>query len=134
MNVTLTTTRKRIFLRYALSQVDDTYLTRTMHLYSPAATHLLAFAMFVLCILGSALQYYHREARRVLRLSHEPGTIASAVALGGKTKLAGLLHSRKTVREMGSALEEKRFGLNVVRHKIETFEKVHERKGSRRGS
>ena len=65
------------------------------NLASPVATHLLASAMFVLAVFGTVLQLWHRREREILHLPHAPGTIASAVSLGGQTGLGSVLSGRQ---------------------------------------
>ena len=52
---------------------------------SDVSVHLLAVAMILLAFFGTIAQLFHRFDRRNLRLRHEPGTIASAVSIGGQT-------------------------------------------------
>ncbi|GJE86425.1 DUF3433 domain-containing protein [Phanerochaete sordida] len=92
MHIDLQTVHKRLFL-------------------SPVATHLLAAAMFVLALAGSALQLWHARERRVLRLAHAPGTIASAVSLGGGG-VGGALAGRTRAEDMRAALHGKRFRID----------------------
>ena len=85
---------------------------------SPVATHLLAAAMFVLAIFGTLLQLWHRRERQVLHLAHAPGTIASAVSLGGQTGLGSVLAGRHRDEEMKAVLEGKRFRIDQRTMKI----------------
>lgn len=85
---------------------------------SPVATHLLAAAMFALAACGTVLQLAHARARRVLRLAHAPGTIASAVSLGAHTGLGAALAGRVREDEMRAALGDKRFRIDPRTHRI----------------
>lgn len=80
--------------------------------------HLLASAMFVLAILGTVLQLWHRRESRILRLTHAPGTIASAVSLGGKTGLGDILAGRLRHEDMLEVLEHKKFRIDTSTMKI----------------
>ncbi|KIP09926.1 hypothetical protein PHLGIDRAFT_58860, partial [Phlebiopsis gigantea 11061_1 CR5-6] len=94
---------------------------KTIHkrlILSPVATHLLASAMFVLAVFGTVLQLQHRRERDILRLAHAPGTIASAVSLGGQMGLGSVLVPRLREDEMKAALENKRFRIDTRTLKI----------------
>lgn len=54
----------------------------------------------------------------MLHLSHEPGTIASAVALGGGTALAEVLDGRQTQRQIKRRVEDRLFRLGRPSEKI----------------
>ncbi|KAI0342287.1 hypothetical protein BDW22DRAFT_179555 [Trametopsis cervina] len=79
---------------------------------SDVAVHLLASAMFILAVFGTILHLWHRRERSILRLAHAPGTIASAVSLGGKTGLGEVLAGRHRESDMLQALENKRFRID----------------------
>lgn len=68
--------------------------------------------MFVLAVFGTILQLWHRREREILHLTHAPGTIASAVSLGGQTGLGSVLAPRLGEEEMKAALENKRFRID----------------------
>ena len=89
-----------------------------MNVYSTIATHLLASAMFVLAVFGTILQLWHRRESSILRLTHAPGTIASAVSLGGKTGLGEVLSGRLREEDMKEALQNKRFRIDTRTMKI----------------
>ncbi len=54
----------------------------------------------------------HRADRRFLRLTHLPGTIASAVSLGAQTGVGDVLAGRHAEEDLRSALADKRFRMN----------------------
>lgn len=74
--------------------------------------------MFVLAVFGTILQLWHRREREILRLAHAPGTIASAVSLGGQTGLGSVLAPRLREHEMRAALQNKRFRIDTRTLKI----------------
>jgi hypothetical protein len=80
--------------------------------FSDAAVHLIAAAMFILAFFGTIIQILHRGDRRDLRLGHPPGTIASAVALGGQTDVGAVLAGRQREDDMMEALADKRFRID----------------------
>ena len=87
-------------------------------MHSPVAAHLLAIACFVLAIAGTVLHLWHRQERQVLRLAQAPGTIASAVALGGQTGVGNVLAGRLREEDMAQALQDKRFRIDTRTNKI----------------
>jgi hypothetical protein len=74
--------------------------------------------MFVLAVFGTILQLWHRRESSILRLTHAPGTIASAVSLGGKTGLGEILAGRLRQEDMLEALENKKFRIDTRNMKI----------------
>jgi hypothetical protein len=74
--------------------------------------------MFVLAIIGTVVHLLHRAERRDLRLAHSPGTLASAVAIGGNTVVGGMLSAAQDEKELENALENKRFAIDPQRMKI----------------
>ncbi|KAI0089530.1 hypothetical protein BDY19DRAFT_108972 [Irpex rosettiformis] len=98
-------------------QIDTQRIHKRLFL-SPVATHLLASAMFVLAVFGTILQLWHRRDSSILRLTHAPGTIASAVSLGGKTGLGDVLSGRLREQDMVEALQNKRFRIDTRTMKI----------------
>ena len=86
--------------------------------FSPVATHLLAVAMFVLAIFGTILHLWHRQERQVLTLATAPGTIASAVAIGGQTGVGNVLAGRRRPEDLQEALRDKRFRIDTKTNKI----------------
>lgn len=68
--------------------------------------------MFVLAVLGTILHLWHRQERQVLLLGSAPGTIASAVALGAQTGVAGVLAGRTRAADIARALQDKRFRID----------------------
>lgn len=79
---------------------------------SDTAVHLLAVGMFILAIFGTIVQLFHRADRRDLRLKHEPGTIASAVSIGGQTGIGELLAGRQRAKDIHDVLQDKKFRIN----------------------
>lgn len=69
--------------------------------------------MFVLAVLGTVLHLWHRQERQVLLLGSAPGTIASAVALGAQTGVAGVLAGRTRAEDIARALQDKRFRIDA---------------------
>ncbi|KAI0689567.1 hypothetical protein BC835DRAFT_1418450 [Cytidiella melzeri] len=95
--------------------------TQTIHkrlFLSNVAVHLLCSAMFVLAIFGTILHIWHRHDSSILRLTHAPGTIASAVSLGGKTGLGEVLAGRLRQEDMLEVLQHKRFRIDTRTMKI----------------
>jgi hypothetical protein len=85
---------------------------------SETAVHLLAIALIILAFFGSIVQVLHRGDRRDLRLGHAPGTIASAVALGGQTDVGAMLAGRHGEDDLVRALADKRFRMDPRTGKI----------------
>lgn len=70
--------------------------------------------MFVLAVFGTILHIFHRRSSHILALAHAPGTIASAVSLGGKTGVGDVLAGLGSHREedIKYALRDKRFRID----------------------
>lgn len=114
--IDMRTIHKRLFLRLVVFTVGGVTFADAVR--SPVATHLLASAMFVLAVFGTVLQICHRRERSVLSLAHAPGTIASAVSLGGHSGLGSVLAGRHKLEDMKAALENKRFRIDRRTMKI----------------
>ena len=80
--------------------------------YSHPSVHLLAIGFLVLAFFGTLVHLVHRADRRFLRLTHLPGTIASAVSLGAQTGVGDVLAGRHAEEDLRSALADKRFRMN----------------------
>lgn len=90
---------------------------------SPFAVHILAVALLILAISGTYVNVNHTLERRDLLLTHVPGTIASAVALGSRTRIGDILadpHQLADSADMEARLHEMRFMMNPVTLKIVT--------------
>ncbi|KDQ58416.1 hypothetical protein JAAARDRAFT_192990 [Jaapia argillacea MUCL 33604] len=87
---------------------------------SDVSVHLLATAMVLLAFFGVVVQILHRHDRQYLRLAHEPGTIASAAAMGEGTQIGHLLSGRLGSEDIIQALRDKRFRIDPVSMKILT--------------
>lgn len=74
---------------------------------------ILLMAAFV----GTIVQLFHRASRRDLKFDHVPGTIASAIYIGGD-KLNELLHSPQHQGGFAEALQNKRFRINRQTRRI----------------
>ncbi|KAF5390631.1 hypothetical protein D9757_002631 [Collybiopsis confluens] len=85
---------------------------------SDVSVHLLAIAMLLLVFFGTIAQLFHRFDRRHLHLRHEPGTIASAVSIGGQTGMGQLLAGRQDQRGMDEVLANKKFRIDPITMKI----------------
>ncbi|KAF5362655.1 hypothetical protein D9758_009570 [Tetrapyrgos nigripes] len=89
---------------------------------SDTAVHLLATAMLLLAFFSIIIQFFHRQDRRSLKLRHEPGTIASAVSIGGQTEMGALLArvdaGKSDDKEIVKVLGEKRFRIDPQTMKI----------------
>jgi len=92
---------------------------------SPVAVHVLAAAFFLLAITATILHFSHSLARRDLILGHQPGTIASAVAIGAKTAVGDILADPRhrtaggmTDKELAARLGAMKFAMNPVTSKI----------------
>ncbi|EEB93873.1 hypothetical protein MPER_07418, partial [Moniliophthora perniciosa FA553] len=100
INVGVKTTVRRLFL-------------------SPVATHLLTAGLVTVSIVACCVHIVHRYERRNLRLAHEPGTIASAVSIGGSTHLSHLLNNGQSEeKEMREVLGRKKFRIDPKSMKI----------------
>jgi len=64
------------------------------------------------------VQLSHRQARRGLRLGHEPGTIASAMSIGAQTDVANLLDGRTRKEDISEALRNRKFRIDPVSMKL----------------
>jgi len=85
---------------------------------SPVSVHLLAIAMILLAIFGTIAQLFHRFDRRKLHLRHQPGTIASAVSIGGQTGMGELLAGRQNQKDIDEVLYNKKFRIDPKTMKI----------------
>jgi hypothetical protein len=85
---------------------------------SDVAVHLLAVAMILVAFFGTIAQLFHRFDRRDLRLQHEPGTIASAVSIGGQTGMGALLAGRQNQKDIDEVLSNKKFRIDPATMKI----------------
>ena len=85
---------------------------------SEAATHLLAVGMLLLALFGVLIHLFHRYDRRSLHLLHEPGTIASAVAIGAQTGMGDLLAGRQGEKDISDVLKDRRFRIDPRTMKI----------------
>ncbi|KAF9476818.1 hypothetical protein BDN70DRAFT_862706 [Pholiota conissans] len=79
---------------------------------SAPAVHLLTTAFLILAFFGTIVHLFHRADRRHLRLTHLPGTIASAVSIGAQTQVGVVLAGRHAERDLRAALADKRFRMN----------------------
>jgi hypothetical protein len=100
------------------SSSPQTTLTRPDTLRSDVAVHLIATALFIVALFGTIVQILHRGDRRNLRLGHAPGTIASAVAIGGQTDVGIALAGRQREDDIAEALADKRFRIDPKTMKI----------------
>jgi hypothetical protein len=98
--------------------IHDTPKPHLNDLSSDVAVHLIAAALLILAFFGSIVQILHRGDRSDLRLGHAPGTIASAVALGGQTDVGAVLAGRQAADDIQQALADKRFRMDPRTHKI----------------
>ncbi|KAK7021922.1 hypothetical protein VNI00_017151 [Paramarasmius palmivorus] len=89
---------------------------------SSVAVHLLAAGLITVSIVACCVHIVHRHERRNLRLRHEPGTIASAVSIGGQTGmgqlLSGLGGGSADEDEMKKMLKSKKFRIDPKTMKI----------------
>lgn len=74
--------------------------------------------MLILAVFGTIVHIFHIEDRRFLRLTHEPGTIASAVSIGAQTGVGDVLAGRQDQDDIKEALRNKKFRINPVTMKI----------------
>ncbi|KAF8198632.1 hypothetical protein BJ912DRAFT_31550 [Pholiota molesta] len=79
---------------------------------SAPAVHLLTVAFLILAVFGTLVHLFHFDDRRSLRLTHLPGTIASAVSIGAQTGVGDVLAGRHAEEDLKQALADKRFRLN----------------------
>ncbi|KAJ3854786.1 hypothetical protein EV368DRAFT_72682 [Lentinula lateritia] len=85
---------------------------------SDVAVHLLAVAMIIVAFFGTIAQLFHRFDRRHLRLRHQPGTIASAVSIGGQTGMGALLAGRQDQKDIDEVLSNRKFRIDPRTMKI----------------
>ncbi|KDQ22240.1 hypothetical protein PLEOSDRAFT_1086950 [Pleurotus ostreatus PC15] len=85
---------------------------------SDVSVHVLATFMLLLAFLSTFIQIWHRFSRRNLRLRHEPGTIASAVAIGGQTSAGELLSGQRSEKDLSNVLRGKKFRIEPLTMKI----------------
>ncbi|KAJ4001822.1 hypothetical protein F5050DRAFT_1560083 [Lentinula boryana] len=85
---------------------------------SDVAVHLLAVAMIIVAFFGTIAQLFHRYDRRQLRLRHQPGTIASAVSIGGQTGMGALLAGRQDQKDIDEVLSNRKFRIDPRTMKI----------------
>lgn len=122
--------QKRLILRYdCFSRVlsPPIYIPA---LPSPLATHLLSAAMMVLSVAGTLMQLWHRHERKVLRLAHQPGTIAAGVSIGAQSDIGSVLFGHQKTQDMRKALGNNTFRLDQKTLKIA----VEGQKGFKDGS
>jgi hypothetical protein len=118
ITIQLESIQKRLWLRCVpvLSLFHQVWMS--LLLSSDVAVHLLACAMLILAVFGTITHLLHRADRRDLPLGHAPGTLASAVAIGGNTGVSGMLSGAQDEKELESALQNKRFAIDPRRMKI----------------
>ncbi|KAL0069050.1 hypothetical protein AAF712_003733 [Marasmius tenuissimus] len=93
---------------------------------SPFSAHTLTALLLILALLSLFIHLSHTHARQNLRLRHLPGTIASAVSIGGQTGTSALLSEKEatsrgsgmTDTELKDALRERRFRIDPATMKI----------------
>jgi hypothetical protein len=107
----------KIFLAYAHESRPDPHV-------SDVAVHTLSAGMLLLALFCTILHLVHRKERRDLRLLHEPGTFASAVALMARTPTAELLDGQKAPEDVNEALQNHRFRIDPGRMNIVTEDTV----------
>lgn len=88
-----------------------------MYIFSDVVVHLQAAVLLVIAVAGTFVEVAHRRSRRLLRLQHIPGTLASAISIGAETNLAQLLDSRQE-DDFGKALRNKQFRIDPRTMKI----------------
>ena len=71
----------------------------------------------MIAVAGTFVEIAHRRSRRLLRLQHVPGTLASAISIGAETNLAQLLNSRQE-DDFGKTLRNKQFRIDPRTMKI----------------
>ncbi|KAF8920335.1 hypothetical protein CPB85DRAFT_1274646 [Mucidula mucida] len=115
----LTLIAKKVYFLDAQDPIDVSIMTIQPRVFlSDVAVHLLAVAMLILAFFATIIQLLHRQDRRNLRLQHEPGTIASAVAIGAQTGMGDLLAGRQRESDMNEALKNRRFRIDPRTMKI----------------
>lgn len=114
ITVQVRTFQERVWLRYVVHPVPpSTHLPQlTQRPRSHPSVHLLAVGFLILAFFGTLVHIVHRADRRFLRLTHLPGTIASAVSLGAQTGVGDVLAGRHAEEDLRSALAHKRFRMN----------------------
>ncbi|KAF9254629.1 hypothetical protein L218DRAFT_885862, partial [Marasmius fiardii PR-910] len=101
VNVQPKTTVKRLFL-------------------SAFSTHFLTALLLLIAVISIFIHLTHTYSRRNLHLRHLPGTIASAVSIGGGTSTSALLSEYTSSKQddLKSALRERRFRIDPRTMKI----------------
>jgi hypothetical protein len=74
--------------------------------------------MLVLAFIGTIVQLLHRADRRDLPLGLPPGTIASAVSVGGQTGVGAVLSGRQKEEDVQQALGNRRFRMDPRTMKV----------------
>ncbi|KAG7092022.1 hypothetical protein E1B28_008404 [Marasmius oreades] len=87
---------------------------------SAFSTHFLTALLLILAIFSIFIHVTHTYSRRNLHLRHLPGTIASAVSIGGQTSTSALLakSTAPTESDLEYALRERRFRIDPKTMKI----------------
>ncbi|KAI0058622.1 hypothetical protein BV25DRAFT_1810416, partial [Artomyces pyxidatus] len=85
---------------------------------SDVAVHLLAAGMLILAFFGAVIHVLHRYDRRDLHFQHQPGTLASAAAFTAQTPMASLLDGRQRKEDITSALQNRRFRIDLRTMKV----------------
>jgi hypothetical protein len=85
---------------------------------SDLAVHLLAALLMIHTLCAATIHIFHRYERQDLNLLHEPGTIASAVSIGGMTEMGELLARQRDAAGIHQALQDKRFRIDPYNMKI----------------
>ncbi|KAF7301472.1 Non-specific serine/threonine protein kinase [Mycena indigotica] len=85
---------------------------------SEFAVHALAALFFLLAIVAAVIHVFHRWERQDLNLVHQPGTIASAVAVGAETGMGQLLAQQRDPEGIRQALADKKFRIDPYTNKI----------------
>ncbi|KAK1226533.1 hypothetical protein PQX77_010500 [Marasmius sp. AFHP31] len=111
------------FVPYRQGQAQDEsvdlFVTTTVKrlFLSPFSTHILTVLLIILALLSLFIHLSHTHNRRNLRLRHLPGTIASAVSIGGQT--SDLLSEKEAGRGRGMTDEELKDALRYKRFRID---------------
>jgi hypothetical protein len=74
--------------------------------------HLVVAALGTIVFVGFIVHLLHRGDRVDLILGHAPGTIASAVAIGGQTDVGAVLSGRQRAEDIRDALKDHRFRID----------------------
>jgi hypothetical protein len=119
MSVQVAILEKRLWLRYG-SHFPCSRVPHIIPVFysSPGAVHLLAVSLIILSWTSALLHVRHHYLRRRLRLWNEPGTIASAVTIGGETHMSRLLNERGKRQDISEALEGHTFSFDPKTMKI----------------